>query len=375
MKRRYRNLLATVLIVISLIGGSFAAYGSQSMTSNVEVKEPIEILDYPANLTLYPGETLAFELTIQNFASVTYSALLDFRLNNTDYQSNYVTFSSYNYSVVSGTQKLAASLTVAPNAPTANLLMTIDLVRNTTPEASPSPSPETPATSKLHPSLELLAGGARWAAREGKSALYVNWMDNWNAHHLSDGVNWEWFSEWAMENWRSSITTALKQAGFNVTLAGDIPDNFSSYDLVVLFAYYAVEPKHEPLIRDYVLNGGSLVMLAATQEYLKVNCRSLSLWSSYPDYTSGESTSMQEWFGCGGYADTGGSASPAFDYPFGTSLSTEDVLFSGVPTHAGVYSLNENATVIAYWSSSEVFAFSHEYGDGRIYYQAIVEII
>jgi len=46
-----------------------------------------------------------------------------------------------------------------------------------------------------------------------------------------------------MENWCSSITAALEKAGFKVTLAGDIPGNFSDYDLVVLFAYYPVKPR------------------------------------------------------------------------------------------------------------------------------------
>ena len=372
IKGRTENLLATVLVIIPLIVGSFVVYGSRSMSSNVEVKEPLEILDYPADLVLYPGETIDFNVTVQNYASVTYSVLLDFRLNDTDYQSKYVTFADNNYSVLPGTQKLATLLTVAPDAPSANLLMTINLVRNAQSTVSPSPSPQTPTKSELQPSLELLGGGARWAAREGKSALYVNWLDNWNAHHLSDGTDWEWFSEAAMQNWRSSITAALEQAGFEVTLAGDIPDDFGSYDLVVLFAYYAVEPQHGPLIRDYILNGGSLVMLAGTQQYLTVYSKSLSIWLSY---YSGESISIQEWFGCSGYVNAGGTASPAFDYPFETSLSVNDIIFTGVPAHAGVTSLNENATAIAFWSSGEVFAFTYEYGDGRIYYQAIVEQI
>jgi hypothetical protein len=375
IKGRKKYSLATFLVIIPLIAGGFAVYGSQSETSNVEIKEPLEILDYPADLTLYPGETIDFNVTVQNYASVTYPVLLDFRLNDTNYQSKYVTFMDNNYIVKPGAQQLAASLRVALNAPSTDLLMMINLVRKPQPEVSPSPSPETPPTLELQPSLELLAGGARWAAREGKSALYVNWMDNWNAHHLSDGANWEWFPEWAMQNWRSSITTALEQVGFNVTLAGDIPDDFGSYDLIILFAYYAVEPKHEPLIRDYVLNGGSLVMLAATQEYLTVHCKSLSIWASYLDYSSGGNISIQEWFGCGGYANAGGTASPAFDYPFETSLSMNDIIFTGVPSHAGVNSLNGNATVIAFWSSGEVFAFTYESGAGRIYYQAIVDQI
>jgi hypothetical protein len=224
---------------------------------------------------------------------------------------------------------------------------------------------ENASQSTMPPSLALLGAGARWAARDGTSALYVNWEDNWKAHHLTDGGNWVWFPESAMTNWRSSITNALQQSGFEVTFAGDIPDNLDSYDLLVLFAYYAIEPRHEPLIRDYISNGGSVVMLAGAPCLLTTYSKILS--------TSNDLTPIQEWLGCSLYANSGGTARPAFDNPFGTSLSTSDILFTGTPSHAGVTSLNEDARVIAFWSTSAVFAFTHEYGDGRVYYQAIFE--
>jgi hypothetical protein len=370
------RLLGLVLLIVTLVPvGVLAGYAWESVNIPVEVKEPLEILDYPSGFSLYPGENVTFEITIQNQASVSYFVVLDFRLNDTDYQAKYVTFSSYNYSVSPGTQKLTAWLTVAPTAPPANFMLTISSMRDTEPDATSSASPEPSAlSSTLPPSLELLSGGARWAAREGKTALYVNWKDNWDAHHLTDGVDWEWFPESALENWRSSITVALEQSGFEVTLAADIPDNFSEYDLVVLFAYYAVEPCHEPLISDYVFNGGNVVLLAGTQCYFTVYSKTLSTYSPSLDYFSGNDfTSIQEWFGCGNYVNTGGSASPAFDNPFGTSLSTNDILFTGVHGHAGVTSLNEDSQPIAFWDSGAVFAFTHEYGDGRVYYQAIVE--
>jgi hypothetical protein len=374
-RRELRVFLIITLLLSTVTVASFAAYALQSASIPLEVKEPLEILDYPSGLSLYPGENVTFEITVQNLASVTYFVELDFRLNDTEYQARYVTFSNCNYSILPGTQKLTAWLTIASTAPPANLILTIDR-KTDTQSSSPSPTPSPPfPTTSLGPSLTLLGGGARWAARNGTSALYVNWRDNWAAHHLTDGAGWSWFSESAMENWRSSITNALQQSGFDVTLAGDIPDNLDDYDLVVLFAYYAVEPRHEPLIRDYVLNGGSVVMLAATQCYFTVYSKSLSPYSSV-NYGSGRDfPSIQEWFGCSNYLNAGGSANPAFDNPFGTSLSESDVLFTGVPTHAGVSSLSADAKAIAFWSSGVVFAFTHEYGYGRVYYQAIVELI
>ena len=79
-----------------------------------------------------------------------------------------------------------------------------------------------------------------------------------------------------MSNYRSSIIIALESSGFEVTTAGDIPEDLSNYDLVVIFAYYAVEPRHEPQIREYVYNGGNVVFIAASQNYLTSYSKSLT---------------------------------------------------------------------------------------------------
>ena len=118
-------LLLTVLVSTVTVG-SFTPYALQSMSIPLEVKEPLEIMDYPSGLSLFPGENVAFEITVQNFASVTYFVEFDFRLNDTEYQAKYVAFSNYNYSIPSGTQKLSAWLTVAPTATPANLMITVN---------------------------------------------------------------------------------------------------------------------------------------------------------------------------------------------------------------------------------------------------------
>lgn len=52
----------------------------------------------------------------------------------------------------------------------------------------------------LPPSLKLLAGASKWAAGNGTMALYVDWKDNWLAHHSADGVNWgPWPAERALD--------------------------------------------------------------------------------------------------------------------------------------------------------------------------------
>ena len=367
-----------VILIATLVPvGVLGSYNWQSVDIPVEVKEPLEILDYPLGFSFYPGENVTFEVTVQNEASVSYFVVLDFRLNDTEYQNRYVTFSSYNYSVAPGTQKLTVWLSVASTAPPANFVLTLSFMRDAEPDATPSASPEPSSPSTLSPSMELLGGGARWAAREGKTAVYVNWKDNWVAHHLTDGVDWEWeFPEVEMDYWDSSIMVALEHAGFEVTRVGDVPDNLSDYDLVVLFAYYAVEPRHEPLIRDYVFNGGSVVLFAGVPCYLTSYSKTLAPYSTaFKDSSGSQFGSIQEWLGCSGYGTGGGNANPVFDNPFGTKLSTKDALFTAIPGrfgYAGVTSLSEDSQLIALWSTGLVYAFTHEYGDGRVYYQSRV---
>ena len=224
---------------------------------------------------------------------------------------------------------------------------------------------EAASQSTLPSSQVLLGAGARWAARNGTTALYVNWQDNWEAHYLTDGANWTWDSELARSNYYSWVKTALEDSGFGVTFAGDIPDDLSDYDLLVLFAYYAVEPQHEPLIRNYISEGGNVVLLAGVPTYFTGYYKTTS--------TGTNLTSIQEWFGCSRYVNAGGIASPAFDNPFGTSLLTNDTLIATeIPWCAGVASLNESSQPIAYWSSGPVAAFTHEYGEGRVYWQSTI---
>jgi len=70
-----------------------------------------------------------FNVTVLNHASVNYSVVLDFSLDNTTYQDNYITFSNEIYAVIPGQQNLTAWLKVASNAPVVNVTLTIDCKR------------------------------------------------------------------------------------------------------------------------------------------------------------------------------------------------------------------------------------------------------
>jgi len=117
------------LLLLSGIGGTLGYYIFQTLTIPVEVKEPLEILQYPSQLSLYAGERIDFNVTVKNSASVNYSVIFDFKLNNSTYQNNYVTFSDELYLVTPGQQNLTAWLTVKPDAPPTNVILTIEFKR------------------------------------------------------------------------------------------------------------------------------------------------------------------------------------------------------------------------------------------------------
>lgn len=223
--------------------------------------------------------------------------------------------------------------------------------------------------SSLPASLVLLDGGVRWASRNGSSVLFINWKDNWIAHHLTDGINWgPWPSESFMDGSRLAVAYVLGESGFDVQFAGDIPENLSSYDLVILEAYFAVEPRHAPIIQDYLNNGGGVVILQGAAPHLAVYSK---CWR-----TTNNISSIQKWFGASVYENTGGHAFVTVDKPLGTSLLTGDTLVKDIGySCAAITLLHTDAQKLAQWQTEETFAFAHEYGQGRIYYQAWFETL
>lgn len=117
------------LMFISLFGSVFA-YMESTHIVPLQVNEPIEIVDHPSQFSLYSGETINFNVTVNNHASLNYSVILDFQLSNTTYQTSYVAFSDRNYAVVPGIQDLAAWLRVTTDAPATNATVTIGVVRS-----------------------------------------------------------------------------------------------------------------------------------------------------------------------------------------------------------------------------------------------------
>lgn len=122
-----------LIVVILISSGVFGYYVWKTLTIPLEVKEPIEVLDYPTELSLYPGEMKEFNITILNSASVNYSVILGFQLTNITYQADYVTFSDEIYTVLPGEQNLTCSVSVDSDAPPVTESLTIDLHRGVYP--------------------------------------------------------------------------------------------------------------------------------------------------------------------------------------------------------------------------------------------------
>lgn len=119
-----------IVLLISGIGvGVLADYVWKTLIISVEVKDPLKILNYPFELSLFPGETKNISIIIQNHASLNYSVILDFHLNDTSYQTQYVTFSNAIYTIFSGQQNITAQLNVKPTAPSTNTSLTVNVRR------------------------------------------------------------------------------------------------------------------------------------------------------------------------------------------------------------------------------------------------------
>jgi len=416
-KPKFRSLAVVALVVSTalagLLGGYAIADSLQIATLPLQVEDPIKIISYPTSMSLFPGESAQVNVTVQNQASVTYAVTLKYQLNDSAYQANFVTFNHAVFSLAPGTQTLTDWLTVAPQAPAANFLLTVTCSRNITSNPSPVPPPTTQPTttanatsdnSTLPPSLQLLQAGAAWASPNGTNALYIDWKDCWLNHAKTDGTNWgPWWSIDTMDSWRSEVVQVLTNDGFNVTCAGDFPTALTGYNLVVIEAFYSIEPKNAGLIKDFVADGGGIVMIGATPCFFSAYCK--DFWPCNVDGTN--LTSIQDWFGYSSYTNYFGDAYPVTNNPLGTTLQKETEIFwcsSTSASPATVYGTQPQTQVIAQYvpdtrygfqfgipgtglnmppihsppapfpgenfpTSNPPFAFTHEYGAGRVYWQ------
>ena len=165
-----------------------------------------------------------------------------------------------------------------------------------------------------------------------------------------------------------TIYNELIQKGFTVTKSVDtIPENMEEYDLVVVNTYTAPWQGTADYMKNYIANGGGAVILGGVPAMFP-----------YP-YPHGYTTQgyynisyISDWFGSSRYANTGGTARITMDNPLGTTYYSGDILISGVGyASAAVTNLHPDDTqILARWDTGPVFAFTHTYGNGRVFYLA-----
>jgi hypothetical protein len=130
LKIRFGRFLVPLWLVAILTGlGVAAAYYIYTLTIPLEVKEPLELVSYPNKLSLYPGQTINFDVVIRNHASINYTVYLDFSLDNATYQNNYVEFSQEMYIVSPGENILKAWVRVEPFASPTNATLYVKILR------------------------------------------------------------------------------------------------------------------------------------------------------------------------------------------------------------------------------------------------------
>jgi hypothetical protein len=216
-------------------------------------------------------------------------------------------------------------------------------------------SSNTPSTSEA-----LLGAGAKWAANGGTKTAYVDLYDNLMAYPNPSlaGGNADVYLPL-----KNEVLSVLEGEGFTVDTFADIPANLSQYSLVYLEAYFACEPANEPAIRSYVFNGGGVLVWQGAISYLAYYSKSSNIGQDL--------SSVASWFGASYFVNTGGAAYVSVANPLGASLNLGDPLVAGIGSSCvGITSMSLNSQVLAVWDDGSTFAFVHEYGQGRVYWQA-----
>jgi hypothetical protein len=215
-----------------------------------------------------------------------------------------------------------------------------------------------PASSNtLSRSEVLFGGGALWAASGGTSAACVDSYDNLLAFPNP------YMNANLCLQWKNEVVSVLEGEGFTVDTFATIPTNLSQYNLLYLEAYFACEPANEPAIRSYVSNGGGVVLHGGSICYLVYYSKTMNIGQNL--------SSVADWFGGSHYVNTGGNAYVAVANPLGTSLNLGDQIDTlPGPSKAAITSMSADSQVVAWYDDGSTFSFTHEYGQGRVYWQA-----
>jgi len=212
------------------------------------------------------------------------------------------------------------------------------------------------SSSTLSPGEVLFGAGALWAANGGTRAAYVDTYDNLVAYPNP------YMSTDSYLPIKDQTVSILEGEGFSVDTFATIPANLSQYDIVYLEAYFALTPANEPAIRSYISSGGGVVLSGGAITYL--------VYYSDTMDTGNDLTSVADWFGASQYVNTAANAYVAVANPLGTSLNLGEQLYTIPGSGKGaMIGMSTDAQVLALYDDGSTFAFTHEYGLGRVYWQ------
>lgn len=118
------------ILIGAILGTALAAtYLWITRTTTITVQEPLTLTEYPTVVQTHPGQNQTLSITLTNAAAMNYTVTLAFALNDTTYQTDYVTFSNYTYTVSPGTNQLTAWILIAKRAPPTTLELTTQFYR------------------------------------------------------------------------------------------------------------------------------------------------------------------------------------------------------------------------------------------------------
>jgi len=93
------------------------------------IEEPLSITDFPSAFNVHPGQNKTLDIEITNSANISYTITLNFALNDTAYQTLYVTFGNNTYNISAGINYIQAWCEVAKKAPPTSISLEIEFYR------------------------------------------------------------------------------------------------------------------------------------------------------------------------------------------------------------------------------------------------------
>ena len=125
------SVMLLLLLAVAVLGPIAIAltYMWATRSTTFVVEEPLSITSFPSGVSTHPGENITLDIAIENNADINYSVILNFIVNDTEYQQTYMSFSNLTYTIGPGANNIAAWCEIAKKAPPVQLGLTIEVHR------------------------------------------------------------------------------------------------------------------------------------------------------------------------------------------------------------------------------------------------------